>query len=103
MRILYSMSVITTDDVKKLAELSRLKLSQEEIVQFAAEMQEILTYVEQLDNVDVSGLEPTSQVTGLLNVTRKDSTVNYGPTSAQLLQNAPNVQDNQIKVNRMLT
>ena len=103
MRILYLMSVITTDDVKKLAKLSRLNLSQEEIVQFASEMQEILTYVEQLDNVDVSELEPTSQVTGLQNVTRKDNIINYGPTSAQLLQNAPNIQDNQIKVKRMLT
>ena len=97
------MSVITTDDVKKLAKLSRLNLSQEEIVQFASEMQEILTYVEQLDNVDVSELEPTSQVTGLQNVTRKDNIINYGPTSNQLLKNAPNVQDNQIKVKRMLT
>lgn len=102
MRILYLMSVITTDDVKKLAELSRLELSQEELVQFANEIQAILTYVEQLDSVDVSGLEPTSQVTGLLNVTRNDETINYGPTSSQLLNNAPSVQDNQIKVKRML-
>jgi aspartyl-tRNA(Asn)/glutamyl-tRNA(Gln) amidotransferase subunit C len=96
------MSKLTRDDVLKLANLSRLKLTDEEIERFRGELSSILEYVEKLDSVDVSGLEPTYQVTGLKNVMRKDEPVDYGYTSNDLLKNAPAVQDNQFKVKRVL-
>jgi len=96
------MSKLSRDDVLKLAQLSRLKLTDEEIEKFREELSSILEYVEKLNAVDVSGLEPTYQVTGLKNVMRKDESVDYGYKTEDLLKNAPAVQDSQFKVKRVL-
>jgi aspartyl-tRNA(Asn)/glutamyl-tRNA(Gln) amidotransferase subunit C len=96
------MSRLTRDDVLKLARLSRLKLSDEEIEKFQSELSGILDYVEKLQAVDTSNLKPTSQVTGLVNVTRKDEPTEYQATSAELLKNAPEILDGQFKVKRVL-
>lgn len=97
------MGKLTRDDVLKLARLARLELSEEEVGQFTKEISAILEYVEQLQEVDVSGLEPTAQVTGLTNVTRADVVKHYGATPEELLKNAPALEQNQIKVKRMIT
>jgi aspartyl-tRNA(Asn)/glutamyl-tRNA(Gln) amidotransferase subunit C len=96
------MAKLTRDDVLKLAQLARLDLNEAEIEQFRAEMSDILQFVEQLQSVDVNGLEPTHQVTGLTNVTRDDEIKDYGYKPEDLLKNVPHVKDHQIKVNRML-
>jgi aspartyl-tRNA(Asn)/glutamyl-tRNA(Gln) amidotransferase subunit C len=96
------MSKLSRDDVLKLALLSRLKLTDEEIERFRGELSNILEYVEKLNSVDISGLQPTYQVTGLKNVMRKDEPVDYGYKTEDLLKNAPAVQDNQFKVKRVL-
>lgn len=96
------MAKLTRDDVLKLARLARLDLTDAEVEQFRSEMSDILQFVEQLHSVDVNGLEPTHQVTGLTNVTREDETKDYGYQPEDLLKNVPHVKDNQIKVNRML-
>jgi aspartyl-tRNA(Asn)/glutamyl-tRNA(Gln) amidotransferase subunit C len=96
------MADLTRDDVLKLARLARLDLSDEEVDSFRSELDEILHYVEQLDDVDITGLEPTSQVTGLVNVTRDDVEKSYGYVPEELLQNVPRVQNNHIKVQRMI-
>ena len=96
------MAKFTRADVLKLAKLAKLDLSEEEIVSFTSEIKEILGYVEQLQSVDVTGLKPTSQVTGLKNITRKDEVFNYGVTQADLLKNVPATKDGQIKVKRVL-
>ncbi|HWT55793.1 MAG TPA: Asp-tRNA(Asn)/Glu-tRNA(Gln) amidotransferase subunit GatC [Candidatus Microsaccharimonas sp.] len=98
------MADLSRDDVLKLARLARLRLSDDEVAQYQDELTEILKYVEQLDSVDVAGLEPTSQVTGLTNVTRADQEVNYGYEALELLKNVPHdrVEDDLIKVKRMI-
>lgn len=96
------MSKLSRDDVLKLAALSKLRLSDEEIERLRGELSSILDYVETLDNVDTSDLAPTYQVTGLKNVTRKDEIASYGYSTDDLLKNAPAVQDNQFKVKRVL-
>lgn len=96
------MSKLTRDDVLKLALLSRLRLSDEEIEKFQVELSEILEYVEILDKVDVSGLDPTYQVTGLSNVTRNDEIKEYQAKPVDLLKNAPALQDGQFKVKKVL-
>ena len=85
-----------------MAALSKLRLSDEEIEKLRGELSEILDYVEILNNVDVTGLKPTYQVTGLKNVMRQDEVKDYGYEPADLLKNAPAVQDNQFKVRRVL-
>lgn len=96
------MTKLTRDDVLKLARLARISLSDEEADEFTGEFDEILQYVEQLQSVDVEGLDPTNQVTGLTNVMRKDEIKDYGYEPEDLLKNVPEVQGNQIKVNRMI-
>lgn len=97
------MAKLTNEDVLKLAKLSRLHLTDEEVEKFKSEITAILGYVEQLQNIDLEGVEPTYQVTGLSNTTRKDEVVDYGVTPEQLLKNAPKIERGSIKVKRMLT
>src|SRR5688572_18929446 len=96
------MAKLTRADVLKLAQLARLELTDDEIEEYSRELTEILQYVEQLADVDVAGLKPTNQVTGLTNVTRDDEIVDYGYAAADLLKNVPNVEKNQIKAKRMV-
>lgn len=96
------MSHISIADVKKVAVLSALALSDDQLKKFQVQFQEIIDYVEQLNDVDVNGLEPTYQVTGLKNVTRPDVVIDYGVSQAELLKNAPATLDNSIKVRKVL-
>lgn len=96
------MAKLTRDDVLKLARLARLKLTDAEIDRYAEQISEILQYVEQLQEIDLTGLEPTSQVTGLVNIERPDVIKDYGVTPEDLLKNAPATENGQIKVKRML-
>lgn len=96
------MAKLSRDDVLKLARLSRLHLTEEEVELYTKEISAILGYVEQLQNIDLEDVEPTFQVTGLKNVTRPDEVYDYGVTPEELLKNAPATQDGHIKVKRML-
>jgi len=96
------MAKLTREDVVKLASLARISLSDDEVTEFANELSAILQYVEQLSNVDVSGLQPTNQVTGLTNVMRTDDVKDYGYQPLDLLKNVPKTQDNMLKVKRMI-
>lgn len=96
------MADLTRGDVLKLARLARLDLSDDEIELFSKELTVILHYVEQLQSVDVTGLQPTNQVTGLKNVTRKDEVIDYGYVPKELLKNVPQILDDHIRVKRMI-
>lgn len=96
------MAKITRDDVLKLAALSKIKLSDEEVEKFVIELDGIVAYVEQIDSADTEGLSPTDQVTGLTNVMRPDKEIAYEAKPEALLKNAPSTQDGQIKVKRIL-
>jgi len=96
------MADLSRDDVLKLAQLARLELTDEEVEEYSRELTEILHYVEQLQGVDIDGLEPTNQVTGLTNVTRKDEVKDYGYEPKALLKNVPETENDQIKVRRMI-
>ena len=96
------MTNLRTEDVLKLATLAKLKLSDSELEQFTTELDEILAYVEQLQSVDVSELQPTNQVTGLTNVMRDDVIIPYTSTTTDLLKNLPARDKNYIKVKRVL-
>jgi aspartyl-tRNA(Asn)/glutamyl-tRNA(Gln) amidotransferase subunit C len=96
------MADLSREDVLKLARLARLTVTDEEVEKYRTELSEILHYVEQLQNADVTGLQPTSQVTGLTNVTRDDEVVDYGVAPDELLRIVPNKQDRLVKVKRMI-
>lgn len=96
------MSKLTRDDVLKLAALSRLKLTEEEIRRSQGELSAILDYVKVLNSVDTANLEPTYQVTGLKNVMREDKVIDYQAKPTDLLSNAPALEDGQFKVKRVI-
>ena len=96
------MADLTREDVLKLARLARLHLTDEEVEKYRTELTEILKYVEQIQQTDVTGLQPTTQVTGLTNVMRDDTVADYGVTPDDLLRIVPASQDRQIKVKRMI-
>lgn len=96
------MSVIQAQDVRKLASLARISLNDEQVKLLQDQLGAILTYVEKLQMVDVDGVEPTYQVTGLENVFREDEPIDYGCTPKALLKNVPDRQADYIRVNRMI-
>jgi aspartyl-tRNA(Asn)/glutamyl-tRNA(Gln) amidotransferase subunit C len=95
-------ATISIDDVKYVAALAKIAITDEEAAKFTGELDAILGYVRQLDAVDTTGLEPTYQVTGLKNVTRPDEIVDYGTSREDLLKNAPRQRDGAIEVPKVL-
>lgn len=95
------MSKITASDIQHLAALSKLSLSDDEVEKYQREIEAILTFVDQLQAVDVSDFEPTEQVSGLKNVLRADRPQDVGATPTDLLSSAP-TKDEQYVVKRVL-
>ena len=86
-------------DVSHIAKLARLGLSQGEEKKFAKDLGAILEFIDKLKEVDVEGVEPTAQVTGLANITRPDESLKRPQDSRErLLANAPDRKGNCIKV-----
>ncbi|HJQ08485.1 MAG TPA: Asp-tRNA(Asn)/Glu-tRNA(Gln) amidotransferase subunit GatC [Candidatus Saccharimonadales bacterium] len=96
------MTQLTREDVLNLARLARLELTDDEVEKYTGELSSILQYVEQIQNTDVTGLEPTNQVTGLTSVMREDIVADYGVMPNELLRAAPQTEDRQVKVKRMI-
>ncbi len=96
------MTAISSDDVRHLAQLSNLQLSDDELASLETDLGNILAYIEQLGALDTSGVEPTYQVTGLENVWR-DDTVQTGDVSREkLLALAPDQAEHSVKVPKVL-
>lgn len=96
------MSTISTDDVRHLAALSNLQLSDDEVTALQLDLGNILTYIEQLGSLDTSHVEPTYQVTGLENVWRDDTVWETTVTREDLLALAPEQADQNVKVPKVL-
>lgn len=79
---------VTIEDVDHVAALAHLKFSEDEREQLVGQLNAILGYMEQLNTLDTSGVEPTSHVLNLKNVFRRDE---IGPSLSQdeALRNAP--------------
>ncbi len=95
------MSNIGVTEVERVAKLARIGLSPEEASRLSVELGQIVGFVEQLAGVDVEGVAPTDQVTGLVDVWREDVVVPSLPRE-ELLANAPAQQDGYIVVKRVL-
>lgn len=70
--ILLSYNILMKINVSHVAKLANLDLTDEEKKKFTSQLSSILDYFRQLNKVDTKDVEPTSQVTGLENVTRED-------------------------------
>ena len=96
------MTQITTDDVHHLAQLSSLQLDANETESLRSDLENIVGYIEQLSELDTTGVEPTYQVTDLQNVWREDAVNDYGVSKEALLSLAPALEAQQIKVPKVL-
>ena len=96
------MSTITNDDVRHLAQLSSLQMSDAEVESLRADIEKIINYINQLDELDTDGVEPTYQVTGLQNVWRDDEIIDSSVSPRQLLALAAEQSDNCVKVPKVL-
>ena len=99
------MSKITTEDVEKIALLSRLKLSETETEMFKDQLGAILDYIEMLSEVDIEGIEPFINAASEGNVFRNDQlrAAEKNLTNEQALQNAPQAGDGFFKVPATIT
>ncbi|MBP1465285.1 Asp-tRNA(Asn)/Glu-tRNA(Gln) amidotransferase subunit GatC [Candidatus Chloroploca sp. M-50] len=84
-------------EVAHVARLARLGLSDEELALMRDQLSHILEYIELLQEVDVSGVEPTAQVTGLVSVMRPD-VVKGALSRDEVLANAPDQRDGMFRV-----
>jgi aspartyl-tRNA(Asn)/glutamyl-tRNA(Gln) amidotransferase subunit C len=88
-------------DVKKVAKLANLPLTDDEAQKFEAQLSETLDYVSKLDELDTKDVEPTSQVTGLENITRED-TVTPSFSQEEALKNVKSSYKGFVKVKAIL-
>ncbi|HIF30719.1 MAG: Asp-tRNA(Asn)/Glu-tRNA(Gln) amidotransferase subunit GatC [Pirellulaceae bacterium] len=77
------------DEVLKVARLAQLDLAQEEVETFAAQLGHIVQYIEQLDELDTTDVEPMAHGAGVTNVFREDQ-VQPSLDREAALANAPN-------------
>ncbi len=88
-------------DIENVARLARLELSEEEKVTFGNQLEQILTYMEQLNRLDTSGVEPTSHAIPIYNVFRADEIRSSVPQE-EVLGIAPDEEDGHFKVPRII-
>jgi len=96
------MTQIAQKDVQHLAQLAQLQLDDNEIQTLTSDLELTLDYIESLAELDTQGVEPTYQLTDLTNVFREDEVQTSEVSREQLLSLAPESQDNQIKVPKVL-
>lgn len=94
---------LTKQEIEHVAKLARLELTEEEIEKYGSQLSSVLDYIDQLKEVDVTGVEPTAQVTGLVNAWREDVVHNCPEDEREMaLSQAPELEDHQVKVKRIL-
>lgn len=92
---------ISEDDVRHVAKLARLTLTDEQVHHFTDQLGSILGYIAQLGELDVEGVEPLAHPLDLVNVLREDI-AQPGDDRDAMLQNAPDRQDAYFKVPKVL-
>ncbi|MEB3349637.1 MAG: Asp-tRNA(Asn)/Glu-tRNA(Gln) amidotransferase subunit GatC [Cyanobacteriota bacterium] len=95
------MGRISTDDVRKVAALARLDLPEARLAVMTSQLETILDYVSQLEQVDTTGVLPTTRAVEVVNVTREDG-VKPTPVRDDLLNLAPQREGDYFRVPRIL-
>ena len=92
---------ITTRDVRYIAELARLSFTAEEEERLARELNDVLSYMEKLNELDTSAVPPMSHVLDLYNVFREDD-VRHRVEREQALQSGPDADDAYFRVPKII-
>ncbi|KMY45883.1 glutamyl-tRNA amidotransferase [Bacillus sp. FJAT-27916] len=91
------MTRISKEEAKHVANLARLAITEEETEMFTKQLDSIITFAEQLNELDTTNIEPTTHVLHMKNVLREDKP-SPGLPREEVLKNAPDHQDGQIRV-----
>lgn len=92
---------VSIEEVRYIAELARLRFSEEEEKRLAKEMSDILEYMEKLNELDTTAIPPMSHVLDLHNVFRKDE-VEQRISRGDALQNAPEADSEYIRAPKVI-
>lgn len=93
--------MIGKDQVRKIADLARLILNDNETERYAKELSQILEYVESLNQIDVTGINPTAHAVEVQNVFRADKTLESS-VIGKVLEQAPKAEENFFLVPKVL-
>ena len=96
------MTKINPSDVRKVAQLARIELSEHQIELYTNQLEKILGYVAQLEQVDTQNVPPTSRAVEVINVLRKD-TVESANIRDELLEQAPEREGDFYRVPKILS
>jgi aspartyl-tRNA(Asn)/glutamyl-tRNA(Gln) amidotransferase subunit C len=92
---------IGEEDVRKIAKLARLRLSQDEIKLYQGQLIKILDSMDELSKLETKDVPPTTSVLGISNVMREDEPRPFADTE-KLLANAPEREGNYFKVRKVI-
>lgn len=92
---------ISEEEVKHIANLAKLNLSDEEVQKYSKDLGDIASFVEKLNEVDVTGVEPTAHILNIKNVFRKDEVCSTFERE-EILKNAPSKEAGCISVPRVV-
>ncbi|MBZ0278583.1 MAG: Asp-tRNA(Asn)/Glu-tRNA(Gln) amidotransferase subunit GatC [Anaerolineae bacterium] len=92
---------LSHEQVRGIAELAKLDLTDDEVALYAGQLSHILQYFERLQALDTTQIEPTASVLPLKNVLRED-VAGTPLDTADVIANAPDTQDNQFRVSAIL-
>lgn len=95
------MTSISDDDVRSLARLSAISLSDTEVTDLQKDIERIITYIDQLAELDTTGIEPTYQVHSYTEAWR-DDTIDYSVSSEELIALAEQHTADSIVVPKVL-
>ena len=93
---------ITIEEIKHIAELSRLKLSDEEMLKLGSDLGSILDYIKTLKEVETRKVKETAQVSGLSDVFREDEVKNWDREEVLAALSQGELENDQLKVKRIL-
>lgn len=93
---------LSIDEVRYIARLARLRLTPEEEERLADEMADVLTYMEQLNAVDTTEVEPLSHVLDLVDVVREDD-VEQRISHEEAMKNAPDTDGEYFRVPKVIS
>ncbi len=93
---------LTKEEVAHVAHLARLAITEEELDRYTSQLSAILDYVDQLNKIDTTNIEPVAQVTGLVNVLAEDEVAADTVDRQALLHGAPAAESPYLKVKAVL-
>ena len=92
---------VDAQTVRRIAHLARIAVSEDDVAPLQGELNAILAFVEQLDEVDVSGVEPMTSVTPMVMKKRQDA-VTDGGIAEIIVGNAPMTEDHYFMVPKVV-